>query len=492
MRNESRIDERNKNYEAVIKQRRVFAIFIFFSTLLISVGTVDVLLNGEGDYGDYLWFNPFDTANNAKNRYYYENYMYIPVTTSIVSLMIWLFHFGNPKRWYIKKLEKAKQTIIKFVPFYFDGYDERNLYIRFGFKFSLMNNFLKRKVHQKNYLKKVSYLGIFIEDLSPHKIFEVQVSAGTKKKPPKMINLKINKKFTNENMFFELFKIIEGYLVSNVDIIKNIPLKDYRAIGTEKAIFTKESAKYFVKQNIEEKKEKKALKDFEQLFDKKNQKKIKEEDFKKEFKKIIKKYAGSKGLLYYRNNIKKMVVFSPVAIKEMMDRVYIDSKRYYSQIKLFRSKTYEKIMEYGEINEEKMLSLISFVYFYKIINLFMGLPSGIITARLKDYDMKRILDDIDHFEASRGIRQIKAGENDRRGKYNDIFARGFMIFYHEYTNNSFNKNLLSSIFNNFDPLRNIGNEDASHFSFDGFGNFTSNKEGEFISGDSYTFEETKG
>jgi len=483
----SRIDERNKNYDAVIKQRRIFAVFIFFSVLFLSIGTVDILLNGEGDYADYLWFNPFDTANNAKDRYYYENYIYVPITTFAISLIVWLFHFGNPKRWYIKKLESMKQAVIKFIPFYFDGYDERNLYIRFGLKFSLMNNFLKRKIHQQNYLKKVSHLEIFVGELSPHKMFEVQMTSGTKKKPPKMLNLNINKRFTNENMFFELFRIVEGYLVSNVDIVKNIPLKEYKAIGTEKAIFTKESAEYFVEHNIEKAKEKKILKDFEELFEKKKQKKIKEDAFKKEFKKIIKKYAGSKGLLHYRNNVRKMVVFSPLAIKEMMDRVYRDSKRYYLQVKLFRSKTYERIMEYGEIDEGKMLSLMSFIYFYKIINLFMGLPSGIITARLKDYDMQRIIDDIDHFEASRGIRQIKAGENDRSGKYNDTFARSFMIFYHEYTNNSFNKNSLSAIFDNFDPLRTVDYGDS--FSFDGFGAFSPNEDEGFIGGGIYTSSE---
>jgi len=461
----SKIDNRNADYEAVVKQRRIFSIFIFLSAFVMAMGIVDFILDGNGDYGDYFWFDPF-SKNDAKSIYYFNNYLALPIIMFSISVVMWIFHFGNPKKKYIQTLESIKQSIISFVPFYFDGHDDRNLYIRFGFKYSVENNFLKRKVHQKEYLKKVSHLTQFIGDYSPHKIFEVNTGNSKNKKT---FDLKISSRFTNELMFLELFKIVEGYLVSNIDIFMNITLRKYTAIGNSNPKFTKESFKFFSHHNYGEEKAKKFNKELEELFLELEKKKITEKEFRKKALRTVRKYSGTNGITLYENSIHKMVLFSPCAIKEAVDNIYLDSKRYFNQIKLFENKVYERIMEYGKIDEHKLLSYMSFVYFYKLINNFMGLPSGIVSARLKDYDLQRIIDDIDHFSESRSVRQVVYNQNDKKGKYDDTFARSFMIFYHEYNNNSFNNSVLSEIFANFDPLRNV--DSGVTFSFNGFGSY---------------------
>lgn len=450
--NNTKIEERNRNYEAQIKQRRNVYLFVIAICIFFSLSIVDSLLKGEGTYFQYMWFNPL--RGTATDKYYFTKYFYLPIGMFVISAIIWLFNFGNPKRKYIKTLEKLKQKILLVIPFYFNGSDSINLYLRFGLKYSLENNFLKRKINQKDYLKKVKFLELFKGSLSPDKIFIIKNSNNK-------INLNIASRFLTKNDFFDLFKIIEGYMISNRDLAKNISLDKFSAIGSFGAVYSKESYEYFIHNYVSDTKVSKQIKnDFELLFEEKFNKKIQLKQFQlKQFQlkflKIIENRVGLKGEKLYKSSLKKMVLFSPLAISEFLNIIYLDSKRYLQTIKTLDSKVYNEMNEYGKLNETKLLQLIVFVYFYKIINFYMGLPSGIITARLKDYDFQRVIDDIEHFEKSQGIRQVKNNNNDNNSKYNDIFARGFMVFYHNYTLNSRNAENIKRKLEVFNPLRNV-------------------------------------
>ena len=55
----TKIEERNRNYEASVKQRRNFYIFVAVACIFFSLTIVHALLGKEGNYTDYFWFNPF-------------------------------------------------------------------------------------------------------------------------------------------------------------------------------------------------------------------------------------------------------------------------------------------------------------------------------------------------------------------------------------------------------------------------------------------------
>ncbi|KAB7891291.1 hypothetical protein [Poseidonibacter ostreae] len=428
--NDSKLHERARNNEAVrIQKRNNYYLFLVFAGAM-SYAFYDMFFT-YGSQNASLFSNPFNNSGYIQANY---SVMTVMFTSTII---IYLFHFGKMKRNYVKRLEKIKQGLFNLFPFYFTGKDERNLYFRFGLKESLVENFVERKIHRQDYLKKVSFLSVFIEEQSPHALFQFKNGSAD-----------VSKYFNNENDYLDVFKIIEGYLIDNknIDIFQNfLDLKDFKAIGSFSPRYTKESVKYFLNSCGGEK----TWKKFAPIFDDKN---LSQKDKSIEIKKNITAEFGAKGFNNYKTDVSKMVVFSSKALHTFLEKIYNDSKSYYYKIKLFKTKAYSEMMSYGDIDEEKLFTTLVFCHFFKVINLFMGLPSGVVTARIEDYHLARILDDFEHFENSIGIREIKRKINDKNSKFDDTFPRSFMIFYHDYYANSKNRELLSNVFSKFDPL----------------------------------------
>ncbi len=434
----AKIRERSLNNEAVRIQKRNDKIIFFIIISFFSYSLYTLFFNFKNKKDTHIFVNPFT------NYDYLASYWYLVLGMFLSTVLIYLFHFGNSKRKYLHKLENAKQFLFDLLPFWLDGKDERNLYFRFGLQHSLTNGFLMRKVTRKDYLKKVSHLKHFVGKYSPHAFFTVN---------GKVLNL--SKYFHSENDYLELFKIIEGYLTSNVDIFQNTPLKDYQAIGTYNPKFTKESFMYYLKNGKIQ--DEKILKRCKLRFKDINENKLLSKKQKQlKIKQLIEKELGGEVAFNdYKISIYKMVSFSVLAIQELLEKIYIETREFYLKNKLLQGKCYKNMRAYGEIDDEKleiMLDYIVFCYFFKIINYFMGLPSGIVTARIKDYSFARVVDDFEHFEASRGIRLIKKRKNDKNSKFNDTFAHVFMILFHEYRMNSKHREDLETLLLKFNPL----------------------------------------
>jgi len=417
----------HKDYRAVKRSRFFNKLFIFLFALVFAIGMADYIFTTETET-DYLsWF--FLKPNSDNWNMYYREYKEIPIIFSIITLVIFLFHF-IPYKWKITSyLEKIKQFTLNFIPLYFSGNDKRNIYIRFGFSTAIKNNFLERKVSHGNYLTKKP-LSIFTGEYSPNKIFSYKNNI-----------LEIEKFFLSQNDFLELFMIIEGYLSNLIEVTEEISFHDFFAFGRSKHFKNEKAIKIFIKKVERDKKKRTLL--VEQLEDL-------DIDDVQEIKEFIESFSDIKT---FKKTLKRMVVFSPLALKGFLERVYIDSTRYYKNIKKFDSNVYIAMLDsYPNLDEKKIIEITVFLHFYKIINLYMGLPSGIITARAEDYSFKRIVDDFEHFSNSLGIRQIKKGVNDALGEYDDRFARAFMIFYHEYTRNSQYSNIIKTSIQKFNPI----------------------------------------
>jgi len=443
------LEEEKKTAKSYVEYKFWRFWLFLFGLLILSVGIASFLLSnnaveseGLASYTDYFFVSPF--SHNKISQYYFHHQWYYPIIFLFVAILVRLFFFGNPKKKYIKKLEKVKRVVLDFIPFYFDGKDPRNNYIRFGMEKSLRKGFLERTISPGKYVKKVRFLNIFTGDCSPDLVLNLKGSY-------------IKNAFINEDYYMELFRIIEGYVKDNIDTYLNIPLKDYRAIGTDIAKWSNDSIKTFIKIYVPEGKhgsfkwtKKEAIKKFDEEIKKKG---------KKEKKRFIYELLKNKPQLYF-NHINKMVIMSPLAMKEFIASIEKDAQRFLlTNIKL-RTDLIYKMNEYKKINYKKMIEIMKFVTFFKLINYFMGLPSGIVTARVEDYTLSRIVDDIEIFEKNTAIRQIKKGINDKLGKFNDTEARAYMIFHHEYFLNSRNSKKIKEIFERFDALVNVDNEEG--------------------------------
>lgn len=442
-----------KTIEGNESQKKIMFFFLLASLLIMSLGTLDLFVE-QKSYFTYMKVSPFSDAKLDKE--YFSEYPFIPIGMFFISLLVWFFHFGNDKRAILVRLEKGKRTLFSFFPFLFDGKDSRNSFIRFGMEHAIINGFLERKINQEDYIKKVRHLNMFVNRLSPFELFTTSISKKAKR------TSFIQNSFISNDRYIELFRIIEGYLSSNIDVVMNIKLEDYRAIGTLRPMYTKESIVNLINNYVPSEtnvnwhvtrgqaKEKMELmyKDFKKKgIDKKAQ--------RAKIDALIKSFSKKDGMQIYKNATRRMIVFSPVAIKEMIITAERDAERYYKNINLFSAKAYEKIHELRALNKDDMLETMKFLVFYKIISNFMGLPSGLVTARIQNYDLKRVVDDVGHFENSLSIRQVKKNINDIRGRYDDTFARGYMVFHHEFFLNSINSKSMQNLFDNFNPLTTI-------------------------------------
>ena len=443
-------EEEKKTVEDATKYKLLYFWGIILAFLLMSMGINDFILNedGQGSYLDYMFVSPFSDDEVSKN-FFHKNWPYT-VFMLLVTITMRFFFFGNPKKKYIQKLENIKRAVLEYVPFYFDGKDTRNNYIRFGMQTAFKNGFLERKISQGQYLKQVKYLNIFTGSNSPDIILNLKTNY-------------ITDSFLSYDRYVEVFKIIEGYIGGNIDIVKDVPFKKYWAIGTNEPMYSDESILTFIKVHIPKEKSKRFpyTKKEATVKCKALIKKIKDLDEKEqiEYKKKFILHITNKKTQTYKNHVFKMVVFSPLAVKEAVEIIEKEARRFLLKHKKLRTALMDKINEYGEIDEEKFIEILKFLSFYKIINLFMGLPSGIVTARVEDYTLSRIIDDVELFEKSRTIRQIKPMINDKRGKYDDTEARAYMIFHHEFFLNSLNAHPIKKIFDKFDALRTISLEE---------------------------------
>lgn len=434
----AKIRERSLNNEAVRLQKRNDRILFLIIISFIAYALHTLFFNFKEKKGTSFFVNPFS------NTEYFVNNWYIVLGMLISTVVIYLFHFGNTEKKYLHKIENIKQKIFDFFPFWVTGHDERNLYFRFGLEHSLKNGFLMRKVTRKDYLEKVSDLSVFVNVFSPHAFFKV----GDK-------TLNISKYFHSEKDYFDLFRIIEGYLSKNIDIFQNTPLKDYQSIGTYNPKFTDESFEYFLKNGKIQ--DKKILTRCRIKFNEINSNKLLTKKQKQlKIKSLIEKELGGEiAFNDYKISIYKMVTFSPKALQEFLESIYIETKDFYTKNQILQGKCFKNMRSYGVLDDNKIETLYEymvFCYFFKIINYFMGLPSGIVTARIKDYSFARVMDDFEHFESSRGIRLIKKRKNDKDSKFNDTFAHVFMILFHEYKMNSKHREDLEVILTKFNPL----------------------------------------
>lgn len=447
-------EEQKKVASSFSKHRLFMFWFIAVVFMMISMSVTNVLFTAdgrEGSYFDYLFISP--TSNSEISINYYENNYLFSAFALLVAVVLRLFFFGKIKRSYIAKLEKIKRILSNFIPlFYINGKDSRNNFIRFGMQEAFKHGFLERKIEQGNYLDKVDLLGIFVGNYSPDSILSLRSSY-------------IKESFINNHDYFEVFRIIEGYLKKNIDAVQNIPLSKYWAIGTSNSGYSNDSVKSFIKNVVPSEKNKtflftksEAEANYKKLMPPSNKLSKKEERaINKDFIKQLTKGKTAP----YDNFVYKMVVFSPLAIKEALQEIDQDARRFLKQRMRLGQTLKENILEFdSSIKTDNFIEIIKFLSFYKIINYFMGLPSGIVTARIENYSLSRILDDIDIFEKNITIRQIKPFINDKKGKYDDTFARAYMIFHHEYMHRSKNNNHIKSIFERFDGLRTLEVEQA--------------------------------
>lgn len=436
----ARINERSRNLEAIRIYKRNRKIFHFVTILFISYAIYMVLFIMRTGDSFSLFINPFEADYLKKN-------WWVTLILFVLTVVLYLFHFGNGKRIYIKRLEFLKQKIFNFFNFYIDGNDERNLYLRFGLKDSLMNGFLLRCVRKKDYLKKAK-LNIFSNKYHPNDFFKFNVNG-------KIKSIDFKKYFHSENDYIELFQIIEGYLKNNIDVKQNISLKNYLSFNSINPAFTIESFDFYL--NLSKIQNKKILKNAREDFIKILETAPKNEK-KQQLESLIRKYFKDEGFKDYTIAVKQMVSFSVKALQEFLNFLYVDVLNFYTKCRVLENKAYQNLITYHRIDNEeldKLLEYMVFCYFFKIINQFMGLPSGIVTARIKDYSFARVIDDLEHFENSRGIRLIKKQENDQFSKFDDTFARAFMILYHEYKYNSINKDKVQLYIQKFNPLLSV-------------------------------------
>ncbi len=425
--------------------------------LVLSVGLVDFVLNGKGKYGAFFYVNPF--SKDSFSQHYFKTYYWFPAIALFVTFIMRVFFFGNTKRKYIKALENTKRKLLMILPFYIDGKDSRNNYIRFGMQTSFKHGFLERKIQQGHYLEKVKHLHIFTGKMSPDYILCLRSDY-------------IPNAFLSRERYVEMFKIIEGYVKKNIDTVQNIPLKNYSALGSNQAYLTEDSIKTFIKIHVPEQKVKafkygknEAKGRFDGLLSNLKQKpKSSHRKYKKKFLEML----TNGDLQKYNNHVRKMVILSPLAIKEYIEMTEKEAVRFLTRHKKLRTSTITKLNEYGKVDEKYFIEIVKFVTFYKTINYFLGLPSGIVTARIEDYTISRIIDDIELFEKSTTIRQIKPYINDKKGKYNDTIARAYMIFHHELMNNSQNSDIIKKFESKFDALKDMIDNDAVKFSFPEF------------------------
>ena len=425
--------------------------------LIVSMGVADFILNGEGKYSNFLFVSPFDKDSFSQN--YFKTHYWFPITAFLISFIVRLFFFGKPNKKYIQKLENIKRKILMFIPFYIDGKDSRNNYIRFGMQSAFKHGFLERKIQQGKYLKKVTFLHIFTGEMSPDLILCLRSNY-------------IPNSFISRERYVEVFKIIEGYVKSNIDTVQNIPLKNYYATGTREAYLSDDSIETFIKIYVSEQKtksfkytRKEALSRYKGLLlniNKKSQKS--QNNLKKKYLELL--TFGE--LQRYENHLQKMVILSPLAIKEYIAIIEQEAIRFLIRHKQLKTSIITKLNEHGRVEDKYFIEIVKFVEFYKTINYFLGLPSGIVTARIEDYTISRIIDDIELFEKNTTIRQIKPFINDKKGKYNDTIARSYMIFHHELMNNSINSEIIKKFETKFDALRDFANKDFADFSFSAF------------------------
>jgi hypothetical protein len=459
-------EEEKKTAKDNASYRLVYFWAIAIAMLIFSVGANDMLLNSDnrGSYLDYFFVSPFATDKISK-EFFRDNWWYT-VLMLVTSFTVRAFYLGNPKKSYIKKLEKIKRASLSFIPFYFDDLDARNNYIRFGMKESFKNAFLERKISQGEYLKKVDYLDIFVGKSSPDHILNLRTNY-------------ITNAFKSNDYYIETFRIIEGYIGGNIDLVKNVPFKDYWAIGTTAPNYSNESIETFIKTYVPKDKvrkfkytRKEAQQRFEGLLDNISKMTPKEKvTYKKEFILLI---TNNKPQPYI-NHVNKMIVFSPLAVKEAIGLIEAEAIRFITRHQKLKTSLINKLNEYGIVELNDFIEIVKFISFYKIINLFMGLPSGIVTARLESYELSRIVDDIELFEKNRTIRQIKPLINDKRGKYDDTKARAYMIFHHELFLNSVNSKTLEEIFERFDGLRTLSLEPLPNINLSSFDGAESDK-----------------
>lgn len=441
-------EEVKKTIKANQNHRLFMFWFIFLMSIIMSFAIVQ-MITGSESYFEYFFVNPFDGSEKGQ-KYISENPIFIGVMI-FMSINFYLFHFGNPKKGYIKKIDKMRIKSLDYIPFYFSGSDERNMYIKYGFEEALKHGFLERKIFNYDYLPKVSHLSVFTQEFSPDVIMF--------HKRDKRYKFQTKDVFTSDEVYIELFRIIEKMLTNNTSAIINVDIKAYRAIGTDVDKFSKNSLIQFSNDYIPKEDNKtwsrnreQFKRDIESMFSLFKKNKSSKKQIEKKIISYLTKLNKEKGVVSYSNFLRKMVIFSPLALRQMIEIVYNDAVRYYEEIATYRTSVYYAIHSMGYQKIDEFFEILKFLVFYKVVSNFMGLPSGIITARMSDYNWKRIVDDIEHFEASQAIRQIKSQINDEKGRYNDIVPRNYMIFHHEFFKNSKHSHEIQELFERFNPL----------------------------------------
>lgn len=114
--------------------------------------------------------------------------------------------------------------------------------------------------------------------------------------------------------------------------------------------------------------------------------------------------------------------------------------------------------EHGEIGlfdnrREDFIAYSAFYAFYRYMNFYVGIPAGIVTARLEDYELRRIIDieeTVMRQKMTISLKKINDGSS--KSKVDDRLPRAFFIFWQYVYNDSSERERFEDLNDTLDPL----------------------------------------
>lgn len=130
---------------------------------------------------------------------------------------------------------------------------------------------------------------------------------------------------------------------------------------------------------------------------------------------------------------------------------------------------FEELEEHGEFglfdeNNERFYLYVRFFVFYKFMNNFVGIPAGIVTSRIEDYDLRRIID----FEETAMAQKMtislkKINDGSQKSKVDDRMSRAFFVLMQYLYHDSSWREQFEDIAETIDPLSTISSEKMDAF-----------------------------
>jgi len=175
-------------------------------------------------------------------------------------------------------------------------------------------------------------------------------------------------------------------------------------------------------------------------------------------------YDGS--FTEYRAFDNGKVCFAPKLIKEQLNRITKDFKRYLERSldRPTRLRHNKKILSSKHRN--KMVDIFAFITFHRLIGNFSNIPTGLVESKVKDYDMRLI---VNTYPKEGFTIDIGTDNNGTNPSFNDdTFASVFLSLYHHYMQQGSSNLDVQQILKIFDPIGDVDDscDDETVFTFD--------------------------